>query len=104
MTPTLDRSPFKQISKPVPTDKYTKMPYFETLAFDNRFTRALPADPLSTNSRRQVQGACYSRVHPTPVREPKLVACSPENFPVKTDPRSAEMEKELEILRGLLRR
>ena len=54
------------------------MPYFETLAFDNRFTRALPADPLSTNSRRQVQGACYSRVHPTPVHAPKLVAWSPE--------------------------
>lgn len=33
-----------------------------------------------------------------------LVACYPENFPVKKDPRIAEMEKELEILRGLLRR
>lgn len=54
------------------------MPLFETLPFDNRFTRALPADPQVTNSRRQVQGACYSRVHPTPVRAPKLVAWSPE--------------------------
>lgn len=49
------------------------------LTFDNRFTAALPGDPESGNSRRrQIQGACYSRVAPTPVAAPRLVAYSPE--------------------------
>ena len=42
--------------------------------FDNRFTRELPADPETTNFRRQVHGACYSRVTPTPVAAPHLIA------------------------------
>ena len=49
-----------------------------SLAFDNRFTRELPADPEVINRRRQVTGACYSRVHPTPVSAPRLVAYSKE--------------------------
>ena len=48
------------------------------LNFDNRFTRELPADPDTTNARRQVYGACYSRVRPTPVAEPRLVAYASE--------------------------
>ena len=48
------------------------------LRFDNRFTRALPADPLSHNQCRQVTGACFSRVQPTPVAAPRLVAFAPE--------------------------
>ena len=47
------------------------------LTFDNRFVRELPGDPESANFRRQVTGACYSRVMPTPVTAPKLVAVSP---------------------------
>ena len=50
----------------------------DTLRFDNRFTRELPADPELTNFRRQVTGACYSRVRPTPVTAPRLVAYSRE--------------------------
>ena len=50
----------------------------DALTFDNRFTRALPADPRSDNSRRQVHQACYSRVRPVQVREPRLVAVSRE--------------------------
>lgn len=50
----------------------------ESLIFDNRFTRGLPADPETSNHRRQVQGACYSRVMPTKVSNPKLVAYSRE--------------------------
>ncbi len=50
----------------------------EEFRFDNRFTRLLPSDPESRNSRRQVQKACYSRVMPTPVAAPKLVAYSRE--------------------------
>jgi uncharacterized protein YdiU (UPF0061 family) len=48
------------------------------LRFDNRFTRNLPADPDTRNRRRQVEGACYSWVAPTPVRAPQLVAYSRE--------------------------
>ncbi|SDU18091.1 protein adenylyltransferase SelO [Desulfobacula phenolica] len=50
----------------------------ENLTFDNRFVRNLPCDPNTANTRRQVTGACYSRVKPTPVAAPRLVAFSPE--------------------------
>lgn len=49
-----------------------------TLQFDNSFVKTLPGDADSSNTRRQVFGACYSEVAPTPVRAPKLVAYSPE--------------------------
>lgn len=48
------------------------------LRFDNRFTRELPGDPETRNFRRQVQGACWSRVEPTPVAAPRLVAYADE--------------------------
>jgi uncharacterized protein YdiU (UPF0061 family) len=48
------------------------------LNFDNRFVRELPADPSQEPGRRQVHGALYSRVHPTPVAAPRLVAWSRE--------------------------
>jgi serine/tyrosine/threonine adenylyltransferase len=50
----------------------------EHIKFDNRFMAALPEDPEATNFRRQVTGACYSRVAPTPVSSPKMVAYSKE--------------------------
>ena len=50
----------------------------DELPFDNRFTRALPADPDTSNRRRQVQGALFSRVSPTPVAAPATLAWSPE--------------------------
>lgn len=46
--------------------------------FDNRFIRELPADPLEGPHVRQVPRACWSRVQPTPVREPRLLAFSAE--------------------------
>jgi len=49
-----------------------------TLTFDNRFVRELPADPESGPRLRQVEGACYSRVMPTPVAAPRLLAWSRE--------------------------
>jgi uncharacterized protein YdiU (UPF0061 family) len=49
-----------------------------SLTFDNRFTRELPADPETINRRRQVTGACYSRVYPARVTAPQLVAYSQE--------------------------
>ena len=48
------------------------------LRFDNRFVRELPGDPEQGRHVRQVHGACYSRVEPTPVRAPALLAWSPE--------------------------
>jgi len=50
----------------------------KTLEFDNRFTRELPADPDPANTRRQVFGACFSRVAPRPVARPELAAYSRE--------------------------
>lgn len=50
----------------------------DDLTFDNRFIRELPADPETTNQRRQVFAACYSSVSPTPVADPQLVAYARE--------------------------
>ena len=44
------------------------------LRFDNRALRSLPVDPNRENRTRQVHGACFSRVTPTPVRGPKTLA------------------------------
>lgn len=48
------------------------------LLFDNRLVRELPADPETENYRRQVTGAIYSRVNPTPVSNPQLLAGAAE--------------------------
>jgi uncharacterized protein YdiU (UPF0061 family) len=48
------------------------------LQFDNRFTRELPRDPESGSARRQIRSALYSRVSPTPVARPQLVAVARE--------------------------
>ena len=48
------------------------------LQFDNRLVRELPADPEAENYRRQVSGAIYSRVNPTPVKNPHVVAGAKE--------------------------
>ena len=46
------------------------------IALDNSFVRELPADPILENVPRQVRDACYTRVTPTPVRAPRLLAWS----------------------------
>ncbi len=48
------------------------------LAFDNRFVAELPGDPDESARRRQVLGACWSTVVPTPVAAPRLLAYSRE--------------------------
>ncbi len=60
--------------------KYTarQISTLDTLKFDNRFIRELPADPDSSNRLRQVHRACYSRVQPTPVTAPSLVVYARE--------------------------
>ena len=42
--------------------------------FDNSFVRALPGDAETRNVPRAVRNACYTRVDPTPVRAPRLLA------------------------------
>lgn len=75
--------------------------------FDNRFLRELPGDPEPQNFRRQVLAACYSRVEPTPVPEPKLLAHSPElvaelGLPVRPqDPEFAEIFAGNRLLPGM---
>ena len=54
------------------------MSTLDQLTFNNRFADQLPADPVLTNTRRQVEHACYSNVLPTPVAKPQLVAGSTE--------------------------
>lgn len=49
-----------------------------TPEFLNRFVNTLPGDPSNHPGTRQVQGACYSRVLPTPVSAPRLLAWSDE--------------------------
>ncbi len=46
--------------------------------FESRFTEELPPDPEASNFLRQVSGACYSRVLPTRVAQPRLIAHSRE--------------------------
>ena len=48
------------------------------LRFDNAFVRELPGDPSPAPHSRQVLGAAYSRVQPTPVAAPRLIAWSRE--------------------------
>jgi len=47
---------------------------FDKLRFDNSMLRELPIDPIAENRSRQVRGAFVSRVAPTPVNAPRLVA------------------------------
>ncbi|EIM03900.1 YdiU family protein [Rhodanobacter denitrificans] len=48
------------------------------LRFDNTFVRELASDAEQGARRRQVEGALYSRVEPTPVAVPRLLAHSAE--------------------------
>ena len=48
------------------------------LKFDNAFVRDLPGEPRNGGPPRQVHGALYSPVMPTPVADPKLIAYSRE--------------------------
>lgn len=54
-----------------------KMSRLESLKFDNRTINQLPIDSVKENYVRTVNGACFSRVTPTPVDNPKLVVYSP---------------------------
>ncbi len=55
-----------------------KIHKLDNLTFDNRFVEQLPADSEEGNACRQVIGACYSRVQPTPVQDPKTIIVARE--------------------------
>ena len=46
--------------------------------FENVLVSTLPGDPVIGPERRQVHNGLYSRVRPTPVSAPRLIASSPE--------------------------
>jgi uncharacterized protein YdiU (UPF0061 family) len=56
----------------------TATTFTSSFDFDNAFVRELPGDPQSGLHSRQVHEAAYSRVLPTPVQAPQLVAFSRE--------------------------
>ena len=78
------------------------------LQFDNRFVTELPGDPQAGPGVRQVRGAAYSRVEPTPVAAPRLLAWSRETAALlgmdATDiasPRFARVFAGNELLQGM---
>uniref|UniRef100_A0A8C5RQN2 Selenoprotein O n=1 Tax=Laticauda laticaudata TaxID=8630 RepID=A0A8C5RQN2_LATLA len=70
--------------------------WLSALRLDNRALRALPLDPSEENVPRPVSGACFSRVLPTPVRCPRLVASSAPALALLglREPQSPEEEEE----------
>ena len=49
----------------------------ETAIFQSTFVDELIGDPSLVNRSRQVRGACYSKVAPTPGSKPQLLSYSP---------------------------
>lgn len=56
----------------------TRKRTLETLEFCNTFQSDLPADPDTTNRVREVTGAAFTRVSPTPEGDPTLICFSSE--------------------------
>ena len=54
------------------------MKTMDALRFDNAFVRELPGDPEAGSRLRQVEGAAWSEVLPTPVAAPRLLAWTPD--------------------------
>jgi serine/tyrosine/threonine adenylyltransferase len=80
------------------TDVVTNL---DDLRWDNRFTRELPADTEPSNRRRQVHGALYSRVLPTPVAAPATLAWSPEVAEqLGLDPEACRSQDFADVLAG----
>ncbi len=50
----------------------------DALTYRRHLVDALPADPKTTSTPRQVHDACYSLVAPTPVSAPEILALTPE--------------------------
>ncbi len=71
------------------------------LEFDNRFVQHLPGDPDLDRQSRQVYEACYSKVFPANVSEPRLAAYSPEAMALlDLDKDSCKTELFLDLFSG----
>jgi serine/tyrosine/threonine adenylyltransferase len=71
------------------------------MQIENSFVAELPADPVLTNTPRQVRNACYTRVEPTPVAAPRLLAWSAEMGALLQIPRPGALpDPMLELLGG----
>lgn len=63
---------------PYRADIHQVQKHMRALHFDNSFVRDLPGDPEQGSRVRQVEGALYSLVSPTPVAAPRVLAYSIE--------------------------
>ena len=68
--------------------------------FDNAFVHALPADPVLVNRPRQVRNAAYTRVAPTAVAAPRLLAWSEDCGALLGVARPQGDEAAVEVLAG----
>ena len=59
-----------------PASAQSGLSRLEERVFENSFVRDLPGDPVLANVPRQVRHALYTRVDPTPVSAPRLLAWS----------------------------
>jgi uncharacterized protein YdiU (UPF0061 family) len=75
----------------------------EDLIFENTFVGELPADAVLANVPRQVSQASYTRVEPTPVAAPRLLAWSDDlgDFLGIARPKSADVFAGNRVLPGM---
>lgn len=71
------------------------------LRFENRAIRQLPLDASTDNRTRQVFGACFSKVSPTPVKAPRVLAVAREVAELlELSPELLESQELAEVLAG----
>ena len=69
----------RSATNPAEAPAGSKLRTLEELQFENKFAKELPSDPNTENRIRQVEGAAYTHVDPTPTgTEPQLVLASKE--------------------------
>ncbi len=87
------------MNRPLPFDQL-RLGELRELEFANSFVRELPADPVQANHPRPVSEAAYTRVEPTPVASPRLLAWSDELGEYLGLSRPAATGETAEILAG----
>jgi uncharacterized protein YdiU (UPF0061 family) len=71
------------------------------LHFENRALRQLPLDASIENRTRQVFGACFSKVSPTPVKQPRVLAVAREVAELlELSPELVESQEFAEVFAG----
>ena len=72
----------------------------EEAAFHNSFVDELPGEVAPHNRPRQVPNCCYSRIQPTPVADPRLLAWSDEMGAFLNFAKPAERGPQVQVLAG----